>query len=131
MKKILLLLSVILSLSILGACGHSEADYEAVYNKIKQDKELDAADYDLMLDYIDDAMSAAKKAKSVKDLEKVEEKFKYAESFINELTYGKPSEEILNKFQKKAEKIYENYKKTQKEVEEKISSLDSDNDEED
>ncbi len=124
MKKFILMLSVIFSLSILGACGHSEADYEAVYNKIEEGKELNVEDYDLMLDYIDDVVAQIGKAKSMSDLQKLDDKYKYAEPFMHELKYGHPSEEVKEKMTKKAEKVYENFQKVQEEVQERLSNSD-------
>ncbi len=118
------MLSVIFSLSILGACGHSEADYEAVYNKIEEGKELNVEDYDLMLDYIDDVVAQIGKAKSMSDLQKLDDKYKYAEPFMHELKYGHPSEEVKEKMTKKAEKVYENFQKVQEEVQERLSNSD-------
>lgn len=104
MKNFLLLLSVILSLSILGACGHGEADYET------------------MLDYINDVCTALNQVKNVEDLQNIEKQYAYAGPFMNELNDGNPSEEVKGKLEKKAQKVLENFQKAQETVTTRISS---------
>lgn len=128
MKNLILTLSIALSLSFLAACGHSDSEYQAVYDKIEQNQELTAADYDLILDYIDDMVEAASKAKTMKDLKKVEKEYKYGTTFISELQYGRPSEEVLSKIEKKAEKIYNQYQKAQKDLMKRLTDADDDDD---
>lgn len=122
MKNFLLLLSVILSLSILGACGHGEVDYEAVYNKIKQGNDLNVSDYETMLDYINDVCTALNQVKNVEDLQNIEKQYAYAGPFMNELNDGNPSEEVKGKLEKKAQKVLENFQKAQETVTTRISS---------
>lgn len=121
-------MSVIFTLSILGACGHSEADYKAVYDKIENDEELNASDYDLMIDYIDDMASSISKVKNEKDLEKLEGKYEYADVFMKALLYGNPSDEIKSKLEAKAKKMYKNFEKAKKEAMKNISSSSKDDD---
>lgn len=123
MKKLILILSVVFSLSLLGACGHNEDEYKTVYEKVQNNEDLTESDYNLMLDYIDEVISATGKVKSQKQLEELEKKFPYAEKFMSELQYGEPSDELKSKLEKKAKKVYENYEKAQKELSKNLSSL--------
>lgn len=131
MKRLILTLGVVLSLSILVACGNSEAEYKAVYDKIEQHEELNANDYDLMLDYIDDMVDAASKVKTMKDLKKLEKKYEYGTTFISELQYANPSEEVLSTIKKKAKKVSKKYEQAQKDMMEKLKSDDYNFDDDD
>lgn len=129
MKKLIFILSVVFSLSILGACGHSETDYKTVYEKTQNNEDLTEADYDIMLDYIDDVISAVGKVKNRKQLEELEDKYPYAEDFMKELMYGIEDEDIQSKLADKAKKVSDNFEKAQKKLYDKLNSLDDEDDE--
>lgn len=126
MKKLFLILSVVFSLSVLGSCGHSEADYKAVYDKIENDEELTPSDYDLMLDYVDDALSASKKIKDLSELAKFGEKYPYTDKFMYELMYGDPSDEVKKKINDKVKNIYKSFENIESSLSDKSSSLGGD-----
>lgn len=130
MKKTILILSVIFALAGLVSCGNKESNesYQQVYEKIQKGDELTVDDYDLMLDYTDDALSALSKAKNAEDMQKVEKKYKYANEFFQELKNGNPSDEVKQKLESKAKKIYKKYEKVSMQVEKRLSSGNSDED---
>ncbi len=97
MRKTFSRLIIALSIGIAGASCSSN-DIAGVATKIDEGKSLDSGDYDLMLDYLEEATEASlprlKETRTMGDIERIEaemsERYPYATRFSTALLHDYP-----------------------------------------
>lgn len=89
MKKALFVLSLIFSITLLSACS-SSADYKKISDKIANNEELTTQDYEMMIQYVDDALTHIIDSKNIDEVNQLEEKYPYCKEFLNAMDNIKP-----------------------------------------
>lgn len=97
MKKYLIVSLLMIAAGLVGCGSHTGAD--KVAEKIENGETLTIADYEVMFDYVEDAVVAVEKVIEESDGDvsmvrksetKLKEEFPHAEAFIKEFPWAKP-----------------------------------------